>query len=129
MNPPGGQKNKLLIVEDDFYVRDTYVLHGKLMSFDIITAVDGEEALDKIRSNPLDIVLLDLMLPKIDGMSVLRTVKADPQYAALKFIMLTNLDDNTIKAEAKQLGALDYLIKMEYPPREVLEITRKYLEQ
>jgi len=128
MNPPEAKKHKLLIVEDDFYVRDTYVLHGKLMEFDVITAVDGEEALEKIRSIELDIVLLDMMLPKIDGMSVLRTVKADPQYAALKIIVITNLDDMKVKEEAKQLGALDFLLKMEYPPHEMLEITKKYLQ-
>ena len=128
MNPSTPQKNKLLIVEDDFYIRDTYTIQARLMNFDIMTAVDGEEALDKIKTKTIDIMLLDLMLPKIDGMSILKMVKSDPLYSALKIIVISNMDDLSLKEEAKKLGALEYLLKIQYPPREVLEITQKYLQ-
>lgn len=121
------QKKKLLIVEDDFYIRDIYTIQGKLMDFDIITAIDGEEAIEKIKSQMLDIVLLDLMLPKVDGMTVLKTVKSDPTFASLKFIVTTNLDDSNVRDEVKRLGAVEYLLKMNYTPRKVLEITKQYI--
>lgn len=126
MDSQAPTKKKLLVVEDDFYIRDIYTIQGKLMDFDVLTAIDGEEALDKIKSQGLDIVLLDLMLPKVDGITVLKTVKSDPFYANLKFIITTNLDDNTMREEVKKLGAVEYLLKMNYTPRKVLEITKQY---
>lgn len=127
MNSPTAQKKKLLIVEDDFYIRDIYSIQGKLMDFDILTAIDGEEAIKKIKSQLLDIVLLDLMLPKIDGITVLKTVKSDPAFATLKFIVTTNLDDNAVKEQVLKLGAVEYLLKMNYTPRKVLEITKQHI--
>lgn len=126
MDSQAPTKKKLLVVEDDFYIRDIYTIQGKLMDFDVLTAIDGEEALGKIKSQGLDIVLLDLMLPKVDGITVLKTVKSDPSYANLKFIITTNLDDNTMREEVKKLGAVEYLLKMNYTPRKVLEITKQY---
>jgi DNA-binding response OmpR family regulator len=123
----GNKKKKLLIVEDDFYIRDLYTLHAKLMNFDFTTAVDGEDALEKIKSIKPDLVLLDLMLPKIDGLGVLRMIKADPTYAEVKFIITTNVDNQTTKEEAKRLGALDYLLKINNLPQATLTIAQTYL--
>jgi DNA-binding response OmpR family regulator len=120
-------KKKLLIVEDDFYIRDLYVLHAKLMNFDFATAVDGEDALEKIKSIKPDLVLLDLMLPKIDGMGVLRTIKADPAYSNVKFIIATNVENKTTEEEARKLGALDYLLKTNNLPQATLTIAQTYL--
>ena len=99
---------KLLIVEDDFYIRDIYTLHAKLMNFDYTTAIDGEDAVEKIKSIKPDLVLLDLMLPKIDGMGVLRMIKADPTYSDIKFIITTNVDNKETEQEARRLGAVSY---------------------
>jgi CheY-like chemotaxis protein len=127
MNSQDTGMKKLLVVEDDFFIRDIYVIQGKLMNFDIETAVDGEEAIEKIKSIRPDMVLLDLMLPKVDGIGVLKTIKSDPTYADIKFIISTNVDDSTMKAEAKKLGALDYLLKINYLPQTTLEKIQQYL--
>lgn len=118
---------KLLIVEDDFYIRDIYTLHAKLMNFDYATAIDGEDAVEKIKSIKPDLVLLDLMLPKIDGMGVLRMIKADPTYADIKFIITTNVDNRETEQEARRLGALDYLLKINNQPQTTLTIAQSYL--
>lgn len=121
-------KKKLLLVEDDFYIRDVYSLHAKLMDFDFITAIDGEDAIEKIRSSKPDIVLLDLMLPKIDGMGVLRQIKADPSFSEVKFIITTNVDDRVTEEEARKLGAVDYLLKINSKPQTTLQIVQEYLK-
>lgn len=120
-------KKKLLIVEDDFYIRDVYVLHAKLMNFDLATAADGEEAVEKIKALKPDMVLLDLMLPKIDGIGVLRMIKADPKYSDVKFIITTNVDNKDTEEEARKLGALEYLLKINNQPQTTLGIVQKHL--
>lgn len=122
-----GKSKKLLIVEDDFYIRDLYTLHAKLMNFDFTTAVDGEDAVEKIKSLKPDLVLLDLMLPKIDGMGVLRLIKADPSFSDIKFIITTNVDNRETEEEARKLGALDYLLKINNQPQTTLTIAQNYL--
>ena len=122
-----GAKKKLLIVEDDFYIRDLYTLHAKLMNFDYTTAVDGEDAIEKIKSIKPDMVLLDLMLPKIDGLGVLRMIKADPAYSDVKFVITTNVDNKDTEEEARKLGALDYLLKINNMPQATLTIVQNYL--
>lgn len=121
-------KKKILIVEDDFYIRDLYSIQAKLMNYEVITAADGEEAIANIRSHQPDLVLLDLMLPKVDGMTVLKTIKADPACANVKFIITTNLEDASTEQAAKKLGALEFILKLNNPPLTVLEIAKKHLD-
>ena len=123
----GTSGKKILVAEDDFYIRDLYVIQGKLMNFEIITAGDGEEALVKIQSSLPHIVILDLMLPKADGLTVLKTVKSNPELSTVKFLIATNLEDSHTEEEAKKLGALEYLLKVNYSPRMILEQALKYV--
>lgn len=120
-------KKKVLVAEDDFYIRDLYVIQGKLMNFEIITAGDGEETIEKIKSSLPHIVILDLMLPKADGLTVLKTVKSNPDLGHIKFLIATNLEDSRTEEEAKKLGALDYLLKVNYSPHMILEQALKYI--
>jgi CheY-like chemotaxis protein len=119
---------KVLIVEDDFYIRDLYLIHAKLMNLDIITAIDGEEALQKIRNHKPAVVLLDLMLPKIDGMNVLKMIRSDPSFNDIKFIITTNVEDSATEQAARDLGAIEYLLKINSMPQDTLEIAQKHLE-
>lgn len=120
-------KKIILVVEDDMYVRDIYLIQGKILGIDTPTAIDGSEAITKIKTLKPNLVLLDLMLPKVDGMTVLKTIKADPLHAGTQFIITTNLDDTTTEDEAKKLGVLHYLLKTDYTPLKVLEVAKKYL--
>ena len=119
-------KKKILIVEDDFYIRDIYELQAKHEGYDVMTAADGEEALKKVRSELPDLVLLDLMLPKVDGMTVLKTIKQDPQLQKIPCVVLTNLEDSTKEQEALSLGAAAYLLKIKYTPGSAIETLKKY---
>lgn len=118
---------KILVVEDDFYIRDLYKLQGQLMNYEVVTAADGEEGIEKIKSHHPDLILLDLMMPKVDGMTVLRTIKSDPAYANMKFIITTNMEDSVTEGAAKQLGVLEYVLKINNTPQAIMELVKKHI--
>jgi len=102
---------KILLAEDDkFLVR---VMSDKLKrkDFDVILASDGVEAVNKIKSDKPDLVLLDLVMPNKSGFEVLEEIKTDEEFKDLPIIILSNLGQESDLSRAKQLGALDYLIK------------------
>lgn len=85
------------------------------------TATDGEEALASLRGAKPDLVLLDLIMPKMDGISVLRQMKADDQLRTVPVVILTNLSSGDKVAEAMQLGTFDFLVKANYSLDDVLK--------
>jgi CheY-like chemotaxis protein len=118
---------KLLVVEDDFFIRDLYSAAAKSQGYEVLVAVDGQEALDQVRTTHPDIVLLDLMLPKIDGLTVLKTLKADKAVSSIPVIITTNLEDPAKEQEARSLGAADYFLKIKNTPTSVIEKLKMYL--
>jgi CheY-like chemotaxis protein len=122
-------QKKILIVEDDFFIREVYDLHARREQYLTILAGDGEEGLIKIRNENPDFVLLDLMLPKIDGFTVLKTVKSDPFLSNTPILILTNLENNVIEEQARALGAVDYLFKIHTTPVNVIKVVKDYFAQ
>jgi CheY-like chemotaxis protein len=122
-------QKKVLIVEDDFFIREIYELQAKRDQFVTLLAGDGEEGLSKIRSEKPDFVLLDLMLPKIDGFTVLKTAKSDPFLSQIPILILTNLENNSIEEQARALGAVDYLFKVHTTPANVLKVVKQYFSE
>jgi CheY-like chemotaxis protein len=118
---------KILIVEDDVLLSKMYSSIFSSGSYQVDTAVNGQEGLDKARANQPDLILLDIMMPKLNGMEVLKTLKNDPDLKAIPVVILTNLaGDNDVQAALK-LGAVRYIIKSELKPKEVEEIVRGIL--
>jgi len=102
---------KILVVEDDaalrHVLRDKFVLEG----FAVLEAIDGEEGLTSaVREHP-DLILLDILLPKMDGITVLKKLRADSWGAHVHVFMLTNLSDNERVADALQNDAFEYFVK------------------
>lgn len=118
---------KVLIVEDDFFIRDLYQIEAQKFGYLVSYAADGEEALNKIKTEHPDIILLDLMLPKIDGIEVLKTLKSDPTLSKIPVIIATNVEDPEKEKEALSLGALDYMLKVRFTPDKIIENLKKYL--
>ena len=103
--------HKLLIVDDEPDILRLMVLALTKRNFDVITAADGQEALEVMRRASPDLVLLDIMLPKLTGDQVCTTIKVDPELNQIPVILFT-ADSDTVTAEkAKQYGATDYIIK------------------
>jgi len=112
---------KILIVEDDRFLRELIARKLKNEGYEVMEAVDGEEGLKKIKEEKPDLVLLDLILPGIDGFEVLTRVKEDPVTAQIPVIILSNLGQREEIERGLKLGAIDYLIKAHFTPGEIIE--------
>ncbi|MEK6861403.1 MAG: response regulator [Nanoarchaeota archaeon] len=119
---------KILIVEDDLFLRELYIDTLKGEGYAVEEAADGEEALSKIKLGGYDLVLLDIILPKIDGLTIMRRIKSEPPQNPNKcVIFLTNLDKNEEIKEAMQLGN-GYLIKSQITPGALIEKVKGFLK-
>lgn len=122
---PAGKK--VLIVEDDFFIRDLYEMQVKKMGYQVITAGNGEEGVNKAKTERPDLLLTDLMLPKFDGISIVKTFKSDPTLAAIPCIIVTNLEDSTKEKEALAAGASAYLLKIKNTPSKIVQVIKSYI--
>jgi two-component system alkaline phosphatase synthesis response regulator PhoP len=102
---------RVLVVEDEPNIRELVVLHLGLEGLQVVTARDGEEAIRHIRSQPFDLCVLDLMLPKVDGLAVCRAIRREPINADAPILMLTARRDEADKVLGLESGADDYLTK------------------
>lgn len=123
-------KTRILIVEDDQFLRDFYQELLASEGYTIDVAADGEVALSKIRQGNWNLILLDIMLPKKDGLNILRDLKVQPAAAPNgPIVVLTNLGNDTIINQAFTLGATGYLIKSALNPDEVLTEIHSFLQK
>src|SRR5438477_7753764 len=100
---------RILIVDDDLYLRDLYNEVLKNAGYEVDTAIDGEEGIEKIKKDGYDLVLLDMMMPKIDGLGVLTQLsQTQPPLKNGPIILLTNLGHEPVIQEALQKGAVAY---------------------
>lgn len=114
-------KKKIMIVEDDSFVMDIYRTKLTEAGFDVIEATNGMEAMKKIENHKPDLMLLDIVMPYMDGLEVLKKVKEDGRFKEVPIILLTNLSQKEDITKGLGLGASDYLIKSHFTPSEVLE--------
>jgi CheY-like chemotaxis protein len=113
---------KILIAEDDFFIRDIYSKVFSLSGYDVQVAVDGIDALDKIKAQQYDMILLDIMMPRMTGIDVLRNVRAlsTPSKSAPIFI-ITNLGQQNVIEEAFKLGMDGYILKSQVSPQQIVD--------
>lgn len=112
-------KKKILIVEDRKPILKALEIKLVRAGFDVATAEDGEIALQKIQSDKFDLILLDLVLPKIDGFSILAELKT--RNIKTPVIVLSNLSQDQDERRAKELGAIDYFIKSDIAINDVVK--------
>lgn len=120
----------ILIIEDDFFISDMYRLLFMKKGYDVITAGDGEEGLSKARSTKVDIILLDIMMPKMNGIDVLKALR-DPKSNTknTSVFLLTNLGQENIIKEAFKIGAQGYLMKANLLPQQVVSQIEDYFAE
>jgi DNA-binding response OmpR family regulator len=104
-------RNRVLLVEDDRFLRRAGEVALRKAGIDVITAVDGEDALRIARAETPDLILLDVVMPRLNGFEVLRALKDDPATRRIDVIMLSNLRQEADVAAAMAAGARDYLVK------------------
>lgn len=119
---------KVLIIDDDPFIVDMYVLKLKDEHFMIETAHDGTEGLKKIKEYKPDVVLLDVVMPVLDGFGVLEALQGDAG-RTYKIILLTNLGQQQDVERGMRLGADDYLVKAHFTPSEIVEKIKTVLHR
>ena len=115
------KKKLILLVEDDEFLAELYATKLNLEDFEVALATDGEKGLKIIKEKKPDLVLLDIILPKLDGFEILKIMKADKKLKTIPVILLTNLSQKDEVKRGLSLGADDYLIKAHFMPSEVVK--------
>lgn len=123
------QKNKVLLIEDEEALIE--VLNKKLTAegYVVTIARDGQEGLEKMRTSRPDLILLDIVMPRMDGFEVLENMRKEEAIADLPVIIISNSGQPVELSRAKELGAEDWLIKTEFDPQEVLDKVNKFLNK
>jgi two-component system, OmpR family, alkaline phosphatase synthesis response regulator PhoP len=117
----------ILLAEDDKFLRRAAETKLKQAGFDVRVAVDGDEALAQAREQPPDLMLLDLLMPKRDGLSVLKALKADAATAAIRVVIISNSSKDLEMQNASDLGAVDYWIKSNLSLQELCDRVQRLL--
>lgn len=124
------EKSKIhvLLVEDDTFLANIYKTKFEMENFKVTVAENGESGLEEMKKKQPQIVLLDILLPKLDGFAVLEKMKADKELKEIPVILLTNLGQKDDVEKGLEMGAVDYLIKAHFKPSEVVEKVKKILK-
>lgn len=124
-----GTNGRVLIVEDDQFLRDLMERKLKKEGFSVDTAIEGETGLQKIVATKPDLVLLDIILPGVDGFSILEKIKGNPAVANIPVILLTNLGQRDDVEKGLKLGAAGYLVKAHFTPGDIVEKVKSVLKK
>jgi CheY-like chemotaxis protein len=118
---------KILITEDDPLMSRMYQKIFTFEGYQVQMAENGEEGLEQARSFKPTLILLDVMMPKMNGLEVLEKLKADPETKAIPVVMLTNLAGQQDAETALSKGAVKYIVKSEYEPKQVADMVKEIL--
>lgn len=120
---------KILIIEDEVFIADLYARQLTKAGYLVKTAGDGTAGLNTLMQETFDLLLLDIMLPGINGLEVLKQWKQKNPNSSMIVLLLTNLGQDTVIKQGFELGAQGYLIKAAYTPDQVLSEVKKALEE
>jgi two-component system response regulator VanR len=119
---------KILLAEDDLQIIDMYRRKFEMEGFDVQFAEDGEQAIEILNRWKPDIALLDIMMPKVNGLDVLKFIKEKKGYEDILTVMLTNLGNESTAEEIYKLGATEYIVKADMTPLEVSEKVKELVK-
>jgi len=121
--------NKILIIEDEKMLgemyRDKFIQAG---GFEVILTENAEEGIKVVRKEKPDLILLDILLPRTNGIGFMEWLKKEKELSSIPVIAFSNYDDPKTKKEAVELGIKDYLIKTNYTPQEIVDKVKSYLK-
>lgn len=122
------KKKKILIIEDDEAISSMYKTKLEADGFLILTAFNGANGFELAKKEKPDIIMLDVILPQLDGFSVLEKLKNNDKIKKIPVVMLTNLSTEEDIAKGEKLGAIDYLVKASLTPAQVSDKIQKHLK-
>lgn len=120
-------QKKILLVEDEDFIRELYTRQLSKAGFSVKSAVDGQSGLDTLKAEAFDLLLLDIMLPGMNGLQLLREFKTQNPTSPMITILLTNLGQEAVIKEGFELGAQAYLIKASYTPDQIVNEVKNAL--
>ena len=112
---------KILIIDDEKGILDMYQAYFTDKKNEVITAINGEQGIDVAKDQKPDVILLDIIMPRLNGLDVLKRLKEDQDLKNIPVYLLTNLPEECSSSKAKEIGAAGYLVKAENEPKDVLE--------
>lgn len=112
---------KVLLIDDDNALRQLYAVELGSKGYSVIEASDGEQGLEKAKKDNPDLILLDIMMPKLDGVATLTQLKQDTVTSKIPVVMLTNFGQENLVKQAFASGATDYLLKYKVTPAEMVQ--------
>ena len=121
-------KTKILIVEDEEMLSTMYKVKFENDGYEVFSATNGADGIEMAKKEGPKIILLDIIMPKIDGLAVLKKLKEDPKTKPIPVILLTNLGQDEDITRGKELGAVGYLIKANNTPSEVVTKVQQYIK-
>ncbi|HSW85811.1 MAG TPA: response regulator [Candidatus Saccharimonadales bacterium] len=123
------KRHKILIVEDDEALLEILSDRFKGEGFDVFVAKDGEQGLQMALDKEPDVILLDILMPKLDGLSMLKQLRADERGKKMRVIVTTNVNDSKEVHEALALGARDFLVKSDWILSDLVDSVNRQLEE
>ena len=121
-------KKKIHLIEDDPLLSRMYERLFTIHDFDFMVDLDSQVGLERVKTERPDLVLLDIMMPNLNGLEVLKLLKSDDTTKTIQVVMITNVEDDDTQKQAEELGADGYLIKSRFDPDETVEYVTKKLK-
>ena len=121
------KKPLILLIEDDSLLIKMYKTKFTAEGFEVIVAEEGESGLKMALENPVNFIILDVMMPRLSGIEVLESLRQNPKGKTVPVIVLSNLDREEKAKKALSLGAKEFLVKANFTPTQIVEKVRKYL--
>ncbi len=119
---------KIILIEDEPYINELYKITLESAGYNVISVFDGEQGFQAVQQNTdAGIVLLDIMLPKMHGLDVLKKIKSNAETKNMTVVILSNLGDESIVEKAHEYGARDFLIKATIEPKQLVACVTNYL--
>ncbi|MFA5954853.1 MAG: response regulator [Patescibacteria group bacterium] len=125
----GKERRAVLLVEDDVPIAEMYAAELSLSGFDVVVANDGQAGLVAAVTNKPDIILLDIILPELDGYEVLKKLRGSEKTRDIPVILLSNLSQPEQLERGKELGAVDYLVKANHVPADIVARLEKFFSE
>lgn len=120
--------SKILLIEDEVLILRMYEKIFAYEGFEVVSAEEGDDGIEKAKTISPNLILLDIMMPKMDGLKVLEILKQDPVTKDIPVIMLTNLSSDTVIKEAFTKGAAGYLVKSEIVNDKIVNEVKQYIK-
>ena len=120
---------KILLIEDEKILAEMYQDKFIKAGFEILLAFDSKEGLEMAKKERPDLIILDILLPRENGITFLKWLRNEPKVSSMIVVAFSNFDDPKIKIEAANLGVKDYLIKTDYTPQEFIKKIKGYLDK